>query len=88
MGWGIPAGKDSPKKIIKSVRRGHRDKGRSLQTYQNKLKKLETYYKNLYKASKHAKDKSIARSFYFFEKYSTLDKFRDTVEIKVATNEN
>jgi len=62
-----------------------REKGRSITTYRHKVEKLKRLYNNLYKASKKAKEKGKARRFYFHEKYSSFDKYRDTIKIKEAS---
>ena len=59
-------------------------KGRTIITYKNKLSKLEKIYSNLYRASKKAKEKGKARSFYFHEKYSTFEKYKNNYKIKSA----
>jgi len=61
-------------------------KGRSLQTYQNKIKKLEIYYNNLFKTSQKRKQKETKQGFlYFFERYPSFESFKEKIKIKEVT---
>jgi uncharacterized membrane protein YkvA (DUF1232 family) len=65
--------------------RSGRIKGRSITTYQHSLKKLERSWKTLFKASQKAKTKGKVRSFYFHEKYPTVESYTKLFKIKEAT---
>ena len=62
-----------------------KDKGRSITTYRNKLKKLQRTYNNLFRASKKAEEKGKARSFYFHKHFPTFEKYKETIKIKEAS---
>ncbi len=59
--------------------KGFLTKGRSTQTFQNKVKKMKKLYKNLYTASK---KKNSPRKDSFHLKYSSEAKFLKTIKIK------
>ena len=59
-------------------------KGRSLVTYQNKLRKIKSYYNKKVKESKKAKEKKRGKKnhVYFFEKYPIFEKYMKVLTIK------
>ena len=88
--WGIKYGKETAQDISvvkKSGRKGY-GKGRSLTTYQNKLRKIERYYNRMVSESKKAKKNKRGNKnhVYFFEKYSTFKQYEKVLTIKKASS--
>ena len=72
-----------------TTRRKQISKGRSLTTYQNKLRKVRKLYKLTFKNSKKRKQqyessstKNKKRGTFFCDKYPTEKSFLDTIKIK------
>lgn len=62
-------------------------KGRSLTTYQNKLRKLQSYYNRMVKESEKQKVKKKTpnkKGVYFCDKFSTFDSYKKVLSIKTA----
>lgn len=57
-------------------------KGRTITTFQHSIRKLERSWRTLFKASQKAKSKGGVRSFYFHEKYPTLESYTKLFKIK------
>ena len=91
IGFNNMESKDIEKKSTYIPRRKVRlPKGRSITTYQNKLRKLKSFYRKTFEHSKEQKKRNDASAYkiekrYFFEKYPTEKSFLKLVTLKEPT---
>jgi len=71
---------------VKRTKERFRTKGRSSQTYKNKIREMKKLYKRLYKASEKKKGKN-PQGKYFCDKYTTCASFLKVVKIKEPNKE-
>ena len=87
--WGVKYGNSKTTEvttIIKKSGRSGQGKGRSLKTYQNKLRKIERYYNRMVKDSKKQKAKTPKnkKGVFFCDKYPTFKQYIKILTIKKA----